>query len=76
MSAPIPFNHLSIGKAYTMGKSRHESIEDIAAELRLGFTGGNVAAYFKELANRIEAAHNEGVLQAVEDLMHGKSPIG
>lgn len=28
--------------------------------------------YIKELANRIEAAHTEGILKAVEDLMHGK----
>lgn len=55
-----------------MKKRQKESIEDIAAELRLGFSGGNVAMYFQELANRIEAAHTEGVLEAIEDLMHGK----
>jgi hypothetical protein len=55
-----------------MGKRKRETIEDIAAELRLGFARGNVALYFMELANRIEAAHNEGVLEAIEDLMGRK----
>lgn len=55
-----------------MGKRKRETIEDIAAELRIGFTGGNVAMYFMELANRIEAAHNEGVLKAINELMSGK----
>lgn len=54
-------------------KMKKEAIEDIAAELRLGFDGQNVAMYFRELANRIEAAHAEGVLKAIEDLMHGKA---
>ena len=51
--------------------TRIETIEDITAELRMGFSGGNVAMYFCELANRIEAAHNEGVLKAIDELMHG-----
>lgn len=51
---------------------RHETIEDLAAELRIGFKGGNVELYFFDLANRIEAAHNEGVLRAINDLMRGK----
>ena len=54
-------------------KTRTETIEDIATELRLGFNGRNGAMYFRELANRIEAAHAEGVLKAIEDLMHGKA---
>ena len=55
-----------------MPKNRVETIEDIAAELRLGYTGENVAMYFMALANRIEAAHNEGVLKAINELMSGK----
>lgn len=58
-----------------MPKTRTETIEDIAAELRLGFSGGNVAEYFIELANRIEAAHSEGVLKAIDDMMRGKTPL-
>ena len=47
-----------------MGKeTRKEAIEDIAAELRL------VAQYFKELADRIEAAHADGVVKAIDELM-------
>lgn len=55
-----------------MNNRKKETIEDITAELRLGFTGDNVAMYFMELANRIEAAHNEGVLKAINELMSGK----
>ena len=51
---------------------RHETIEDLAAELRIGFKGGDVESYFFELADRMEAAHNEGVLRAINDLMSGK----
>lgn len=50
----------------------HETIEDLAAELRIGFKGGDVELYFFELADRIEAAHNEGVLRAINDLMRGR----
>ena len=52
--------------------NKRESIYDIVAELRLGFSGGNVAQYFRELADRIEAAHIDGVVKAIDDLMHGK----
>lgn len=55
-----------------MGDKHKETIEDIAAELRLGFSGGNVSLYFRELADRIEAAHTDGIVKAIDDLMHGK----
>lgn len=51
---------------------KNELIEDISAELRLGFTGDNVSKYFIELADRIEAAHTNGVIRAIEELMHSK----
>lgn len=48
---------------------RKETIDDICAELRIGYTGEDVDLYFAQLADRIEKAHIEGVLAAMNDLM-------
>lgn len=47
---------------------KHETIEDIAAELRVAFNGDNASMYFLELSNRIVAAHIEGVLRAINEI--------
>lgn len=52
-------------------RNRDELIEDITAELRLGFVGRDVVGYFRELADRIEAAHINGVIKAIEELKSG-----
>lgn len=52
-------------------RNRDELIEDITAELRLGFVGRDVVGYFRELADRIEAAHVNGVIKAIEELKSG-----
>lgn len=49
--------------------TKNETIEDIAAELRLLFSEGRLAIYFRNLADRIEAAHAEGVVRALNELM-------
>ena len=46
-----------------------ETIDDIVAELRIGYSGDDVDLYFQQLADRIAAAHAEGVLRAMNELM-------
>lgn len=51
-------------------------IEDITAELRLGFADSKASEYFTKVADEIEAAYNEGILRAIDELMQGKIDIG
>lgn len=52
-----------------MPRHANETIDDIKAELRIGYTGDDVDLYFQELADRIDAAHSRGVVEAMEELM-------
>jgi len=47
----------------------HESIEDILTELRVGVPTNDIMVYLNSLADRIEAAHAAGIIEAMDELM-------